>query len=890
MKSPRDANGRTGTRVRRSRRGGLALAIIAGAASATGCGREFFREWADQDVAEVVFEKSRDPRFFIDTFSVEPPAMSRFADPTDPDFPPAPPDDHATAALCTAPQWPAMVLLTPMEGTGYIDMLEAWDREKPRPPSNPARQPAGVENPNSSTPPGPRNPPPSTTPSPFQPGVNSGPKAPATSPIPSRDTTPPSSPRPNSGPGNVPPPAGTAAAPSQRKDSGVLQAAFQAPVVPQPNLPGDSPQGRTRGRLNLPANTDPQTGLTREQYKPVGEEEVAAVGAMKVDVTAFDEAEAAGLPPGSHVYILNPPQTLQLALINNRTYQFHLENLYQDALPVAAARFALGPQFEAGFFPKTSPQAGGLGSNPIDSFSYANRDAPGGQRSGLNLGTAAGVGKVFSWGGQLVASFANSIVFNFLSKTSAQPNVSSLMPLTYVQPFLKGGGRAVTLENLSFAERTLIYECRNFARFRQEWIPYIFGNAQPVDAELPAGDPNIGYLQVIQQLQDIENDQQTLASFRRFFKLYQESLGGGSGISQLQVDQMEQQVQNTLQTLITDEIQYRSALEQFRYQIGIPPDVPVVLDRGLFLPIRKVFFEIEAWSKLDDKIRDNDDLSIFVEKLPKLADVVIDGRPVVAYFAKPELREDVLQAAERVSLENRLDLMNNRATLYDLWRQYAVNANALKGVFTVTLTNTYSTPTTTTNPMGFLDNARNFQMVLSTELPLIRMAQRNTYRNGIINYRRGQRNLMFQEDAVKYNIRNLIRQLVVQGQTWEIQKRILLLTLRQRDNAQRQISAPPANANADTSALVTANTTNVINAQTQLLQAQTRIILAWITYETLRMQIYRDLGTMPYDEWEAFYEFFPPEPGAPRRGPVANAGSAAARPAANANVAAAERR
>ena len=53
-----------------------------------GCGREFYREWANQDVTEAVFEKSRDPRYRLDLFSVEPPALARFADPYDRDRPP----------------------------------------------------------------------------------------------------------------------------------------------------------------------------------------------------------------------------------------------------------------------------------------------------------------------------------------------------------------------------------------------------------------------------------------------------------------------------------------------------------------------------------------------------------------------------------------------------------------------------------------------------------------------------------------------------------------------------------------------------------------------------------------------------------------------------------
>src|SRR5512135_3342129 len=116
----------------RARRWGLAALAIT---VHVGCGREFYREWANQDASEAVFEKSRDPRWRIDLFSIDPPSLARHADPYDPDTPPAPPDDFATESLSPVPQWPANRLLVPAEGTGYLDMLDAWQRDtvaKPR--------------------------------------------------------------------------------------------------------------------------------------------------------------------------------------------------------------------------------------------------------------------------------------------------------------------------------------------------------------------------------------------------------------------------------------------------------------------------------------------------------------------------------------------------------------------------------------------------------------------------------------------------------------------------------------------------------------------------------------------------------------------------------------
>ena len=59
--------------------------------------------------------------------------------------------------------------------------------------------------------------------------------------------------------------------------------------------------------------------------------------------------------------------------------------------------------------------------------------------SSLNLGTVAGFGKLFSTGGQILMGFANELAFNFLSKTPYQPTVMSALPISFVQPLLRGG-------------------------------------------------------------------------------------------------------------------------------------------------------------------------------------------------------------------------------------------------------------------------------------------------------------------------------------------------------------------------------------------------------------------------------------------------------------------
>src|SRR6516225_9713755 len=109
MKESRSPRSRAAVR----RLGWGATLIAVATAAQFGCTREFYREWANQDVSEAVFEKSRDPRWRIDVFSIEPPPLSRYAQPYDPELPPAPPDDPAAEALSPVPQWPDNRLLVP---------------------------------------------------------------------------------------------------------------------------------------------------------------------------------------------------------------------------------------------------------------------------------------------------------------------------------------------------------------------------------------------------------------------------------------------------------------------------------------------------------------------------------------------------------------------------------------------------------------------------------------------------------------------------------------------------------------------------------------------------------------------------------------------------------
>ena len=911
--------------ARHPRRPGRVVAIaLLALGSQSGCGREFFREWANQDVSEAVFEKSRDPRYRLDVFSIEPPALARFADPYDPDRPPAPPDDFAAQALSPVPQWPDHRLIMPVEGTGYLKILDEGPRYE-SPPPRPIKPPAQDKPKRDIPPPPPINAAPFGPDSPATPpaGTAPGTPSPTPPPVPTPADVPgtpgPGASRSNSGTGRVamsptslaakaspspaPPttrpainPAALALAQSGGKDEGVRRAAMQDPAAPmptqtEPKTP-DNPARREPTSTSDPLKTpripgdprpvdddlskpvNPRPDLTPGEFRQ-SEEISSNLARMFVpEDVPMDEAVAGGLPSGSRPYVLTMEKAFQLALLNSRYYQFQLETMYINALPVTLQRFSFGPQFVAGLTPSTSIAGAGSAVTSVtprlpavtgvNSFVYNTRGT-GAQSSGLNISTVAGVGKLFDNGSQVLLSFANQLVFNFVGKNPLQPTVHSFLPFQAVVPFLRGGGRAVTLEALTQAERNLLYSIRVFAKFRQEFVVTTlaggtiptFGVSTTTGGFTTAGniDPTTGFLNVVEDVQIVENQIKNLSVFERFLEVYKELVNGeSSGLTQLQVDQVNQNVQNARNTLIATQTTYRNDLDMYKIQLGMPTDTPLIIDRSRTRPFKLIFEEIDRWSLSPKRVLEQ--LADIVDKLPDLEDLLIDGRSCQDVFKDEDgsSLEDLLEIAVRVAFENRLDLMNARAQLYDTWRQIRVSANALKGVFNIAVTNQFLTPPTTNNPFGFVDQARSFSLVLNAELPLVRVAERNNFRTQLINYQRQRRTLQNTEDFIKNQLRMEIRTMMQIYTQYKIAERNLVLSVRVKDQSFEQIIAPPQ-PNATSQGAVQTN--NLITAQGNIINLENNLVTFWYNYQTQRLQIYRDLGILPYDEWEAFDEIFP---------------------------------
>src|SRR5262245_20958489 len=176
---------------------------------------------------------------------------------------------------------------------------------------------------------------------------------------------------------------------------------------------------------------------------------------------------------------LTPDSAVEVALVNSREYQRALEDVYLLALGLTLNRF----EFDCHWFGRNTSTFTQFGSSATELNTFSTVSDFGFTRN-------------FAAGGQLLVDFANSVVVNF---RGGETLVNSNILVQLVQPLLRNAGRKVRLENLTQAERDLLYAVRDFARFRKDFY-----------ADLTTRGNS--YLGLLLQVQNIRNFEANIAS------------------------------------------------------------------------------------------------------------------------------------------------------------------------------------------------------------------------------------------------------------------------------------------------------------------------------------------------------------------------------------------
>jgi hypothetical protein len=871
------------------------LAIGAVAALVVGCSRQQFRERADKDVEGVISQKNVFPDWKVENWHVYPDPRARFADAPDshPDFPPYPPDDYAAWVTSPNPQHPGRGGAGRYEGTGYLDCIAAWDaqnraedaaeeqREKELLKGTADPKAAGADPKADGAP--------KTSPDPTAKGDSPGPELAAVAGgaasylrvFASQDR-----------PFRIRLDQAVELALfnsrefQDRREDLFLSAlpvtlerfsfaaqAFASEQIIRESIGRDVPGG---GGEFWRINTD--VGVTR-RFATGAELLVRLANQIVIDLSG----------PSPQTSISNLSLTFIQPLLRGGGYAVTLEALTQAerTLLYAIRSFA---RFRKVFYVALTGivAAGGAGGGGAD---YTNNPY-GLQGLSTNLGRGIGANLTARATGYLPTILRAATLANERKNVSALENF-----LLLFQNLKEGGGvtdlqvAQVELDLLESRNTVLTLErgyLDNIDFYKQQLgVPATLalelddGPLRPIRRHVQRFDELYAQLRELEQAIGRYDPKAPPGQFRqRAVRLLTESsLARGTTFSQ-QYPKIAEELRRLSDDALAGQLanllaQRRKLLDARADRLlkGQPEspeqtaEVAAVENRIDLLRFEQALrrYEAQPWRGQPAERAATEQANLFstafqggflvalqvrnerLEKLrtewPDLAPLTVDGTDLLA-VPYDEATAKVAQAA----LVNRLDLMNARAQVVDAWRQVTVAANALQGVFNVRYDLNTTTPRDEAATFGFAGTRTSHTVTLDLEPPFVRRAERNQYRATLIGYQRSRRNLMAFEDNIVTDARSNLRTLRQLAEQYRLQQRVVELAYAQVDNARSTLLAPPDPTSARGAAgEAAALTQQLLGAQRSLLQAQNGLYTAWLSYMSVRMNLYLDLELLPLD-------------------------------------------
>jgi hypothetical protein len=357
---------------------------------------------------------------------------------------------------------------------------------------------------------------------------------------------------------------------------------------------------------------------------------------------------------------LSVDDAVRLALLHSKDYQQQLETLYLSALDVSIERFRFDAQFFAGY--TTFGTWGGplapaaTRGSQLTASTFTNRSGAVGLGNLTNSSTQGIVGapgtsgtwsmsKAFTTGGQLVVNFANQLVWQFSGNDNFTP--TTVLNFSLIQPLLRGAGRDRIMEQLTLAERLLLYNVRIMEQYRQAF--YVdtvvgggtngstptrggsggalgqglsgfsgvgtsgFGNITIQGgggATNPAPQGAQNFIGLLQQQRIVRNQEDAVGRLRRNLSRLQTLVERQPPLATVDYLTQQLQVAQTRQALLGNEVnlinlrnQYLASLDNFKQgELYLPPQICIEPSDALLDPFDLIDQEIirlpEDWEAL----------------------------------------------------------------------------------------------------------------------------------------------------------------------------------------------------------------------------------------------------------------------------------------------------
>jgi outer membrane protein TolC len=406
------------------------------------------------------------------------------------------------------------------------------------------------------------------------------------------------------------------------------------------------------------------------------------------------------IPPNG---VLTLRQSVAIATKFNRDYQSQKEFLYQSALNLTLTRHTYELQW--------------LGTFDVDYARTYNEITKTEEQVTTDAAVSASKSYLIGDGIQIATSLALDWT-RFLTG-NPQESLGSVLNATLTAPLLGAGAGRQARENLTQAERNVLYQIRTFNRYRQIFVTNIVA----------------AYYGVLQQKERVAISE---ASYRRLIDSTNQ-LKMEADVGQrppYDADEAQQRLLAAENSLVSDRQNYEQALDRFKIQLALPTDANITLDQS----------ELKALEKTG--------------------------------VSPPEYTED---NAIEVAMAQRLDLANTRDNLDDAARQLKLAADGLGIQLALSAGANASSPSTGTEAGKIEFNKGNYSLGLQGDLPLDRKAERNTYRTALIAVQQRQRSWDEAVAQIQLVVRQAYRDLKETAESYRIQKVGLQLAERRLD-------------------------------------------------------------------------------------------------------------
>lgn len=233
-------------------------------------------------------------------------------------------------------------------------------------------------------------------------------------------------------------------------------------------------------------------------------------------------------------------------------------------------------------------------------------------------------------------------------------------------------------------------------------------------------------------------------------------------------------------------------------------------------------------------------LSIFSSVLVEFSVLQARARSDAIELTDVDLNDEQAFAIARCF---RRDWMNARANLVDSWRQIEFVANQLESqvdlVFEGSVGNSGDNPFRIRLANGELRGGFRF------DAPIVRLVERNRYREILINYQQTKRAFYEFRDEIHLGLRQTLRELSLNKALFEVNRRSVQVAIQQLDSAQLELNRPVRpGGSSQLGATTSRDLTQAIDA---LQNSQLRFLGTWVSYEVARHNLDFDMGTMQVD-------------------------------------------